>query len=90
MEGRSDIRGVHVSVTTEDVTCPCCGQHMEKKGIFRAAPCEVCGEQVCQNCIRRKQILPPSWELPAGTFKYRCKRHVGSPLGLGWQKIQKQ
>ena len=79
-----------MSVTSESVTCPCCGQAMDKKGLFRAAPCEVCGESVCHDCIRRKQVLPPSWELPAGAFKYRCKRHVGAPLGLGWQKVQKQ
>jgi hypothetical protein len=79
-----------MSVPSETVTCSCCGQAVEKKSLFRATPCEVCGENVCQNCIRRKQVLPPSWELPAGTFKYRCKRHVGALLGLGWQKVQKQ
>ena len=70
-------------------TCPSCGQRVAKKHIYRTDSCAVCGEFVCHDCIRRKQILPPSWELPAGTFKYRCKRHTGSPLGLGWQALKK-
>jgi len=75
--------------SVEQAACPSCGRRVDKKGLYRATPCEVCGEMVCYDCIRRRQILPPSWEAPAGTFKYRCKRHVGSPLGLGWQKIEK-
>jgi predicted RNA-binding Zn-ribbon protein involved in translation (DUF1610 family) len=71
------------------LTCPSCGRQVSKKEMFRKEPCAECHEHVCYDCIRRKQILPPSWELPAGTFTYRCKRHTGAPLGLGWQKVQK-
>jgi hypothetical protein len=74
---------------TGQATCPSCGRVVDRKGLFRSEKCEVCGETVCYDCIRRKQILPPSWELPAGTFKYRCKRHVGSPFSLGWQSVKK-
>ncbi len=75
--------------SAELVTCPSCGRQIGKKGMHRSDPCEVCHEIVCSECVRRKQILPPSWELPAGTFAYRCKRHVSTPLGLGWQKVTK-
>ena len=78
-----------MGMQAEQVTCLSCGRSLDKKAIYRTDPCAVCGEFVCYDCIRRKQVLPPNWELPAGTFKYRCKRHVGSPLGLGWQVIKK-
>jgi hypothetical protein len=78
-----------VAVQTEQVNCPSCGRSMDKKSIYRTDPCEVCGDFVCYDCIRRKQVLPPNWELPAGTFRYRCKRHLGSFLGFGWQKMKR-
>jgi hypothetical protein len=78
-----------VAVQTKQVSCPSCGRSMDKKSIYRTDPCEVCGDFVCYDCIRRKQVLPPNWELPAGTFRYRCKRHLGSFLGFGWQKMKR-
>ena len=73
----------------ETVVCPSCGRSVSKSHIDKNNPCEVCSEHVCYDCLRRKQVLPPTWELPAGTFRYRCKRHTGSPLGLGWQSVKK-
>ena len=73
----------------KQVVCPSCGRSVDSKSIHGNDACQVCGEHVCYDCLRRKQVLPPSWELPAGTFAYRCKRHVGTPLGIGWQKVKK-
>jgi hypothetical protein len=70
------------------LVCPSCGKQKAKKEMYRTNPCEVCHEFVCYECIRRKQILPPSWELPEGTFRYRCKRHVGGVLGIGWASLK--
>jgi homoserine dehydrogenase len=82
-------RREQMAACAEQAICPSCGRHVDRKNLYRANPCEVRGALVCHDCIRRRQVLPPSWEAPAGTFKYRCKKHAGSPLGLGWQKIGK-
>ena len=79
-----------MSETIAQAACPSCGRMVDKKSLQRNEPCQVCGERVCDDCLRRKQLLPPNWELPAGTFAYRCKRHVGALLGIGWHKVKKQ
>jgi len=76
--------------TEDGATCPSCERQVDKQDPYRTNTCEVCGQVVCHDCMRRKQILPPGRELPAGAFRFRCKRHVRTPLGLGWEKIKRR